>query len=73
MENVELFCILTALVLVITRMILSYLREIDQKKGLPINPKEYTIGGLIKLILLDIFNAIKNIFKGEKRSGKKKS
>lgn len=73
MDNIELFCILTALVIVVTRFVLIYIRENDRKRGLPINPKEYTIGGLLKLIVLDIFHCIKNIFKGEKKSDKKKN
>lgn len=71
MDNIEVFCIITALVIVVTRLILSYMEEKDRSKGLPINPEEYKIGGLLKLIFKDLVLGVKNLFRGSKKSGKK--
>jgi Trm5-related predicted tRNA methylase len=75
------FCIICAFIIVVTRLILEIMEERDRARGCMINPDEYKISGLLKLIWKDFKAKVKEksvkvkekLKKGHKnREGKKK-
>lgn len=75
-----IFCIICAFIIVITRLILELMEERDRARGYMINPDEYKISGLLKLIWEDFKDSVKEKFlkvknklkKGHQNSEKKK-
>lgn len=65
------FCIICAFIIVVTRLILELMEERDRARGYMINPDEYKISGLLKLIWKDFKDNIREIFlKAKNKLGK---
>lgn len=62
-KNVEIFIIITAVVIALVRVILSFMEEKDRAKGMVVNPKEYKMSFIVKQILKDDWNDFKNFIK----------
>lgn len=72
--NVEAFAIIVALIIVTTRMTLSFMENKDLARGLPVNHREYTFSGILGIMTTERldrwkakwkkrFRALKNSFR----------
>ena len=65
--QVEIFAIITAVVIVAVRLILNVMEERDRAKGMAVSHEEYKMSYILKTIIRERWNGIKNFLKKKKQ------